>query len=258
MKIKLHAPTQQYGFVEIEEELDITEMPRLRELESIYNRYSETPVSFDIAFKKVKTYTGEFVLYDAINHRYTDTQGNELISGSQYAKQFGKPFDKANILPKFADKHGVDPQEIDDYWRDNADMSAGFGTAIHKLMENWYRHGQKSYYNPPKHPLLAEILDTFPEKEKEGKPELFVSAVELKRVGQIDLLLNKEIVDYKITSEENLKKDLEKYGHQLNFYRSILEHHKQKIDKMTIWNWTGTKKGWVKHKIEVINNLKSN
>jgi hypothetical protein len=40
-------------------------------------------------------------------------KGEKLLSGSVYAQQFAKPFDKASILPAFAKKHELDEKMVD-------------------------------------------------------------------------------------------------------------------------------------------------
>jgi len=77
----MHAPSQQFGFVEIEGVVD--DIP---EMEKLYNRYSEAKLDFKNAgdFKKFDTFTGEQILYDDVQHLYTDLKGNKLISGSEW------------------------------------------------------------------------------------------------------------------------------------------------------------------------------
>ena len=52
------------------------------------------PVISPSDFKQVKTFTGETILYDSVSHTYRTLDGLKMVSGSEYAKQFVKPFDR--------------------------------------------------------------------------------------------------------------------------------------------------------------------
>lgn len=251
MKLKFHVPTQQYGFLEIEG----TEK-NLKEMEALYNEYAESPLSFRKGtYKEVLTFTGEKIRYCEETHSYEDMDGNKLISGSQFAKRFEVPFNKEAILPKMAEKTGLSVEAIDEYWKMNGTISADFGSAGHLLMECWFKNRNTKIWKDPKHPFLATTLTEFPYKndEREALPEVMISYLKGKMVGQVDLLLKGtdgyEIVDYKFTSEEALKKDFKKYTAQLNFYRHILEKMGFPIVRMTIANHNH---GWSMHQVENI------
>lgn len=249
MKTRFHIATAQYCFLEVEgTEKDLPKM------EKIYQDYAEYPVVFKKGvFVETETFTGEKILYDKENHVYTDLDGNKLISGSQFAKRFEKPFDKEAILPKMAEKTGVLAKDIDEYWTMNGKISADFGSAGHLLMECWFKNRGTAIWKDPKHPFLADTIKTFPYKDdkREAITEAMISNVKVTMVGQCDLLLkdndeNYEIVDYKFTSEEAIKKDFKKYAMQLNFYRHILESKGFPVTKMTIANHND---GWSMHDV---------
>lgn len=249
MKLTFHVPIQAYGFLEIEgTEKDLEKMERL------YNEYAEVKVTFESfwrktgvgTFKEIETFTGEKVLYNDEAHLYTDLDGNKLVSGSEYSKSHQKPFDKAMIIPKVSKKYGIQESTIDAMWTANSKISTTFGTALHLAMEQWFRHkgvGTEKEYHLPKHPFLRNAVLTFPLKEELGIPEIMVSDVEKKMVGQIDAFIveapgsaNGIIVDYK--SDADIEKNLEHHGLQLNFYRTILENKGYNVTSMQIWNFT--------------------
>lgn len=248
MKTKFHIPTQSFGFLEIEgTEKDFEKM------EKLYNRYAETAINFNGKFKEVTTFTDEVVLYDEENHKYTDQNGGVLMSGSQFAASFEQPFDKEVQVPKTAKKLNVAEKHIDAMWTANGKISRMFGTVIHKAMEHWFRnkvHGTK--YNISKHPFLKSVVESFPLKDKEVLPELMVSCVARKMVGQIDGLhitgeKEAEIIDYKTDAE--VKKNLKKHFIQMSFYAFILQQFGWKIPKVVVWNYTD---GWEKYESEVL------
>ena len=170
------------------EEFKNSHMP---EIESMFKTYGETPVKFsDGVFVKVHTFTGEDILYDTLNHKYKDLDGNELISATTYKKKFEKPFDVVKMSEAVAKKYGVEASIIRDMWERNSEISTTFGTAIHKAMEQyWLSRGNRcddKEYHLPKHPLLRSAVDTFPKEGKKFvKPEIFVSNIVKGMVGQI-------------------------------------------------------------------------
>lgn len=256
MKFTYHIPVQQYGFLEItgegyEELADATEK---------YNDYAEVKINrtpyISPTFNKVTTFTGEEILYDSEKHLYTDLEGNHLVSGSEYKKSLETPFDINTIAPKTAKSKGISEQDLRDMWSRNGNISTGLGTTLHKVMEQWFKHrknGTDKNYHLPKHPFLKSAIETFPLKDAEGLPELFVSDVANKRVGQIDLLVvtgEKEgyIVDYKTDAE--VKKNVEGHFNQLSFYAHILIAKGWSIPKVEVWNYTDS---WTNYESPVLN-----
>lgn len=252
----MHAPSQQFGFVEIE---GIPE--DIPEMEKLYNRYSENKLTFKDHgnFKEFETFTGEKILYDDSQHLYTDLDGNKLISGSEYAKGLIKPFDIELLSGKVSNKYEVPQEIIKKMWSMSGDISATFGTSLHIAIEQWFLHrnyGTEKEYHLPKPEYLKKAVLSFPLKDANILPEVMISDVENKMCGQvdgleqtlIDDLVSYTIIDYK--SDSDVKKNLQKHTIQLNFYRKILENKGFKIDGMSIWNYVN--ETWTEYKIEVI------
>jgi hypothetical protein len=240
MKLTFHVPTQQYGFLEIEG----TEEDR-KEMEMLYNTYAENKLPFKTGnFIEIDTFTGEKIRYDEENHIYEDLAGNRLVGGSTYAESKVKPFDKEMILPKVAKKLGVDAGIIDAMWNGGGFISRTFGTAIHAVMEQWFRYKEHgTEYHLPKHPFLRNVIETYPRRDSTILPEVFVSSVKHRMVGQIDGLeiVDAEkkicnIIDFK--SDADVKKNLEKHSYQLSFYAMILEKHGWTVEHLYIDNYT--------------------
>lgn len=254
MLVKMHAPSQQFGFVEIEGTVD--DIP---EMERLYNKYSENKLDFKGSFKKFDTFTGETILYDEASHRYTDLEGNKLISGSEYAKNIIGEFNTDLLSGKVSKKYGVEKEIVQKMWEASGNISATFGTALHLAMEQWFLHrdfGTEKGYHLPKPDYLKKAVESFPLKDLPFVyPEVFVSDVANKMVGQVDALVfvgrddikEYDILDYK--SDSDVSKNIKKHRIQLNFYRKILENKGFKIRKMSIWNYINE---WSEHKIDII------
>lgn len=212
-------------------------------------------------FEKVVTFTGETILYDAVNHKYTDLEGHTLIGGSSYKKSLEAPFNTNKIAPLTAKKYGINVEDVKDMWRRNGEISSGLGTALHAAMEQYFlhkAHGTEKNYHLPKHPFLKEAVLSFPYKDLVAYPELFVSDVANKRVGQIDLLVPSEnvekeakIIDYK--SDAEIDKKIDMHFHQLSWYASILEAHGWKVSVLEVWNYTSEWKCYTSPVREIIN-----
>ena len=245
MKITAHVPVQQYGYMEIEgTDRDLPEIKR------IYNTLAEKPISFhgepEVAssgahqWKVIETFTGEKLHYDSEKHRYETLDGKRLMSGSKYAEQFAPEFDRERILAATAKKLKSTTEHVGAAWDKRGEMARHFGTALHVAMESWFRFADIGY-GVPKHPFLKDVVESFPGKDSDIKPEIMVSDVKRLMVGQIDGLLVERpyrgiILDYK--SDADVKKNLEKHWNQLSFYASILKAFDWDVPKLQIWNYT--------------------
>lgn len=254
IKVTAHIPTEEYGYLEFSgDEKD------LNKIESLYNRYTKNPLTLNAGvFVEKETFTGERVLYNAVDHEYKTLDGKPLVSGSQFAASKGKPFNKGILSKAVAKKNCLDQQTVLDMWEGNGNVSATFGTALHLAMEQWFRYrstGTDKQYHLVKHPFLRTAVESFPYKDEHVYPEAFVSDVANLRVGQIDGLLVTsdsekiaKIIDYK--SDSDVEKNLDKHTWQLNFYRWILEAHGWSITGLEIWNYTSE---WKKYELELKN-----
>lgn len=252
IKFKFHIPTQTYGFLEIEGDIE-----KIKEGEIIYNQYAEVPLKFNKGvFVEVDTFTGEKIRYNSVTHQYTDMKGNTLISGSQYKQSLEKPFPMESILPKMEKKYGVPAKTIKEMWAINSQTSCLLGEALHSAMEQWFLYkdnGTEKNYHIAKHPFLREAVVSFPLKEEKAFPEIVVSAIKIGMVGRVDLLTVTEekkgyIDDYK--SDAEIEKNVNGHFHQLSFYAKILEHHGWSIAGVRIWNYAND--GWKKFESEVL------
>ena len=221
-------------------------------------------------FRLVRTFTNETILYDDSSHTYRTLEGDVMVSGSQYAKRFGKPFDRAMALTVTSRAWGIKQSIIADIWEMNGDISRGYGTALHKALELAHKHWKTGEaiklkkkdavdnYALPKMPHVRQAVELFGKMFGfSGLPELFVSDMASKRVGQIDRLeivddLNKvcRVQDYKTTTGMDKAKFTE-YQHQMSFYADILRKHGWTIEALDLFMWDGEK--WERKVMEVLN-----
>jgi hypothetical protein len=272
VKLKMTAvvPVVQYGNIQPSIELEgedykELEIEAMKHIKTLWNRYAEKPFPEDKTskgnqedWKKFITFTDEVVWYNDKLHQYIDEKGNPLISGSKYAHKDEKPFDPTFPAKKLSDIHGCTPEDIKAVWEENGNVSKDFGTIIHKAMQFWFDHkkatcGEKEY-NTPNHPILKNVVESFPDKDVNGMAEIMVSDVAEGRVGQIDLLeilpgdQVANIIDYKTDAPAKIAGNLENYWVQLNYYANILIAHGWTIPMLKIWHLGGS--GWVLYEKE--------
>lgn len=202
--------------------------------------------------------SGVELLYDAASHTYVDAEGNSYISGSKFAHSFGYEFNKAAILPAYAERNGVKEYEVDDYWNDKSLCSTTWGTAVHQAIATYGTHkklADKLSKDTGVHPLLLPIVESFFETHKGNYVfEKFVADTKTTRCGQIDtieLTGNKKCVlrDNKTNGDLHkqgkpkflkapysgiLNTPFGEYTLQLNFYRSIMEAAGWEVEAMFI------------------------
>ena len=188
-------------------------------------------------------------------HRYT-YKGEQLLSATSYIKRWIKDFEKEKISALYAKSLGVKQEEVLGLW-EGGQISADFGTVIHKALEHYEKYkglggiirDKKGGDNKalPSHPVLKEIvwdfLARFTHKDDEVVAEALVTNVELGLCGYIDRILitgdkKCRVQDYKINigsadeSKNNVylgmmselpKNKLSKYQMQLSFYARLLE-----------------------------------
>ncbi len=293
MKFTLQAtiPTTQYGnlqpAIEVEaatfEEAQAIAMPQIQK---IWNSVCET--GKELVIRDIQSADGAIydnptermtcslsgeVLFLDNTHTYRDAEGTVYQSGSRYAEQFGYEFNKDAIIPLYANKFGVEPGDVEDFWNLKGDNSRNFGTALHGALEIYGKFtGLASKLSTEDkrvdlgiHPILLPIVEEFFElnTEANSKYELFVVDKKNGRCGQIDrLVITGEksciIEDYKTNGNilkqnspkylkepfgrgsptELLNQPLSIYYLQQNFYREIMESLGWTVDAMRIHTYT--------------------
>tara|TARA_R100001086_G_C11848217_1_gene261013 strand:+ start:3525 stop:4328 length:804 start_codon:yes stop_codon:yes gene_type:complete len=239
MKYTIEAtiPTQQYGNIRPVFEVDENESEVLDKLENLWSTFGESPLKKRADYGELlKTFTGEEVYYNDDTHKYYDVDGNLLLSGSQYAKQFAKPFDQDAVSKAVSNKTGEPQDVILKKWSLGAAIANNYGTAVHDAVEFMLMGGDIE-----KVPLIVRDtvsrLHGYVDSMSANKTmvpvtEVIISDVSTKKVGRVDCLLvddvkepkNFIILDYKTNRE--LKNDkLKVYTKQLEYYRDTLTAH---------------------------------
>ena len=275
IKYKLGAviPTVQYGNLQPEIELEGEDVEALQAqaesyIQKVWDRYGERPLLKKTAGGvEQRTFTGETVFFDSEAHRYTDSNGNVLLSGSAYAEKQGKPFDKANVLGAASKSWGVNIDELSRLWDINAKISTEYGSAIHTALETYHlynglgaivqvKKGLDNNYALPKIPYIRDAVMSFVEKfGADALTEVLVSDVEHGMAGTIDRLVivdeKKKVCrvgDYKTNFELDAKKLLT-YQHQLSFYATILQNKGWTVEGLDLYHFS---EGWTHHEMEVL------
>lgn len=278
MKYELTAvvPTGQYANIQPRVELEGDDLNALHEeamahIARVFRENGVVPLTQNkMGGKVVETFTGEKVIYDDVAHKYTDMQGNELISGSTYAKRFTKDFDKEAMIPRCAKAWGVSEEAVRTIWELNGKISTEHGSSLHTALELYHRFHKEgaiiqqnkkgagdANYCLPKNVYIRDAVLSFVEKfGTDALSEVFVSDVKNKLVGQIDRLAiidgDKKIArvgDYKTNNEMDDDKMLG-YQHQLSFYANILRAHGWTVPGLDLYHYT--EKGWEHTELPVL------
>lgn len=229
MRISLHIPVAQYGFVQIDE-VDESDVERL------YNKYAEKSINLSPTGKLIEAFCGGQIMYDEATHTYS-WSGEKYLSGSEYAKSFDKPFDAEKISEAMAKRDGTDAEALRSQWQLKADISSGYGTALHAALEMWIKHKEV-------HPTFQKPVESF----FEGKDaSVFVSEVVVvdhatKQAGRIDLINIVGQNECVIRDFKTGKMDVPKrktYLKQLEFYKGIMEAASWVVKGIYIDHWDG-------------------
>lgn len=210
-------------------------------------------VNVYLSYKKPTTqrltaFVGGEIDYNDEAHTYT-WGGVVYLSGSQYAKQFEKPFDKQNIASAIAKKWSVEAQEVIDMWELKSKTSREFGTALHSALELYGRYRElatkiEKETHIHDHPIIKKAVQSFYEGRDSEKAEYEALVVDHKnkRAGKIDRLLitgdkRCRVQDYKTNAD--VTKSIEVYWKQLEFYADIMRSHGWTVEGLDIFAWDG-------------------
>lgn len=199
--------------------------------------------------KRLKDFFGNEIDYDETNHVYS-WKGEVYQSGSQYAAQFEKPFDKKTIAEKMASKYKVNAQDIIDMWGLNGRTSMEFGTAIHSALELYGKHRELAIALERdsalhSHPIIKHAVESFYKgrEDEQAYYEVLIIDHKNKHAGRVDRLLHTgkgiyTVQDYKTGAEMKPDK-LKVYWKQLEFYSLIIESNNRKTNSPQIFHYNG-------------------
>lgn len=219
------------------------------------------------------------ILFDPIEHVYTH-KGKTLKSASLFIKEYEDQFDSERMSATCANKWGVDQDDLLNMWASNGEVAAGFGTAIHAVLEHFFTYkkfgakvqevaGKDKNAAMPNHPFLQKLINDLEQVRLDGEAyqEACISCVKQGICGQVDDLFivdsKKKICrirDYKITFDILVdKKELKApFGYlgsnklsknflQLSFYGYLMHLSGWTIEGIDIYNWNGE---WKKYTLE--------
>lgn len=207
-------------------------------------------------------------------------KGKQLFSASTFVKDFEESFDKEGMSSLSSQRWEIDQDDILALWDSNGKAASGFGTAIHAVLEHYYKHkklgaqiqkvaGKDKNAAMPNHPFLQSLINELDTIRLDGESyqEVCVSAHKKGICGQIDdlLIVDKKkkicrIRDYKITYDISVEKKplkapfaflggskLSKNFLQLSFYGYLMQNAGWTVEGIDIFNWDGS---WHKHTLE--------
>lgn len=280
LTISATIPTQQYAnmipsiTVEVEDNYEAAQALAIAKIQELSTRFAEPGKAIVDGSRVILTdIFGQKIYFDEPSHTYTNSKGQVYLSGSQYAKRFEKEFPKDVISGKMAKGADVPQQDILDFWSTKADVSSGFGTAIHLALENYAKYKElsnklddvKLAKDPDAvaknghihdHPIINKCVTEFYKgREKEVTlNEALVIDHERRLSGTIDrlLLVDKKkkicrVQDFKTNASIDDK--LAAYWHQLSFYASILTAKGWTVEGLDIFHYDGT---WHEYQSEVL------
>jgi len=268
LTISATIPTQQYAnmipsiTVEVDDNYEAAQALAIAKIQELSTRFAEPGKQLVDGSRSIfKDIFGQKINFDELSHTYTNDKGQVYLSGSQYAKRFEKEFPGDIISGKMAAKSGVDQQIIQEAWQSKADVSSGFGTAIHKALENYTKYKEMSdtldkQYHIHDHPVINKcVTEFFKGREKEvALTEALVIDHERRLAGSIDrlLLIDKKkkicrVQDFKTNA--NIDDKLAAYWHQLSFYASILTAKGWTVSGLDIFHYDGE---WHEYQSEVL------
>lgn len=206
--------------------------------------------------KKIQAFVGGEIYFDPTTHIYDNENGQIYLSGSSYANQFRKPFNKTAIAGAMAKKAGCDPQTIIDMWELKGEVSRDFGNAIHKSLQLYETHRElasllEKTSNLHDHPIIKKAVMSFVDAHKDEivQSEALVVDHKAKHAGRIDRLLitgDKQCRVQDFKTNATIEKELEVYWKQLEFYQHILEAGGWIVEGLDIFHFDGTWKTYSK------------
>ncbi len=219
------------------------------------------------------------ILFNVTDHIYTH-KGVQFSSATSFVDEYIEDFDSARVSQLYSQKYGIDQDDILTIWDSNGQAAAGFGTAVHAVLEHYFTHkklgakmqkatGKDKNAAMPNHPFLQELIQTLELIRQDGdtRQEVCISMIKNHICGLVDDLLildvNKKtcrIRDYKITADillggKPLKKPFAYLGDnklaknflQLSFYSYMMGMSGWTVEGIDIFNWNGS---WNKYTLE--------
>lgn len=208
--------------------------------------------------KEILNSSFDGIEFEPVEHKYT-VEGQELTPVSNTLKDFYEEFDTDQKAIEYAERHGGDPEEIAQRWRQTGIDACAFGTAVHDFGERFFSDSSLQPSNNHEEAVVSFWKDLTRNKPYILKlaPELQVFSVKLRTAGTIDILLYDQFKQGVIIADYKTNKDLYKnfmgktmyepfeflldmplshYELQLSTYQVLLEEAGIKVvDRWIIW-----------------------
>ena len=296
LSVKATIATGQYQNIQPEIELTGSESPEkaaevaMDYIKEMFTKYSEkgSLKENEVTISGTKKSFNEDIelQFDPIGHTY-HYNGKRLTSATEETKKYYKDFDASAISSVSAKAWGVDANELEECWKSNGDLTASFGTLVHKALEHYTKYqaigftiskkkGLESNYVLPKHPFLRSIIEEYiniddTPVEYEIVPEALITNVEKGLCGHADkiIILDKKkkvcnIGDFKINiNSEEISKELKakepfaelpankltKYQIQMSVYANMLQASGWVVNKLIVDVFEDK---WVRYELPVL------
>lgn len=194
------------------------------------------------------------MLFDPINHTYSE-EGVVYESVSRFLDRFKPKFPAGLLAEKTAQRDGRTAEDVLAEWELCGEISAGYGTAIHKSVEYWIRWNKF-----PKVPHLKIAVEVFAKKHDrtELHAETIVKSKEHKLAGTTDIIRRiapkrVKILDIKTNGEITDKakgkflaplqdlpfSKLNEFRLQLSTYKALLERQGVTVESLELEHWNG-------------------
>jgi hypothetical protein len=212
----------------------------------------DVPVTKPVGERKLlSSWNEEGVLIEYFPETHQYWYDGILLRGvTSLVKEMYPPFDREMIAEKLSFNWMMDKQDILDMWSNNGNAASMFGTAIHTLLENYERFGERGL---PKMPMLREIVESFPwPKGVQTHTEVLLTSVSRGICGQCDRLIvngsRHTVCDIKVnidaTKKESRLKNklypdmpnnkLTKYNAQMSIYAEMLEESEYEVNDKVV------------------------
>lgn len=198
-----------------------------------------------------------FVMFDEENHVYFDEDGNRMISGSVFEEEHSPISDFSYAAKAMGKSTGIKPDEILGLWDENRDLSANYGTVVHKGMEVYFKnhelmkrldaHKERAHtattYMPQ---AVGDIVDKYLARHPEDYASRCSSEVFVRRDGRCGFVdLVEQVEGGLVTHDFKFVKQLKqvnyrefgkhnKYTLQQNFYRELIEANGHTVKGMVL------------------------
>lgn len=194
------------------------------------------------------------MLFDPINHTYNE-EGVVYESVSRFLDRFKPKFPAGLLAEKTAQRDGRTAEDVLAEWELCGEISAGYGTAVHKAIEYWIRFDKLT-----KVPALSAAVYAFARKHDRTKlhAETIVKSDDHKLAGTIDQIervapKKVKILDVKTNGEITDKpkgkflaplqdlpfSKLNQFRLQLSTYKALLERQGVTVESLELEHWNG-------------------